>query len=87
MNSFYEKLIQKIEAVNNAKTQEEHDENYLILNSWKDGVRDCAKHLGLFISVMADADNYYLDQGINRPMCCGVWLDWEPQGLSGGRDE
>lgn len=25
-----------------------------------------------------ECDNYYFMQGIDRPMCCGVWLDWEP---------
>ncbi len=24
------------------------------------------------------SDSYYLDKGFNSSMCCGVWLDWEP---------
>jgi len=30
---------------------------------------------------LCDADDHYLNQGIARPMCCGVWLDWKPADL------
>ena len=68
-----EKHILHIEAVNNSKTVEDHAANVLYLTAWRNGVRDS----GINISLIA-ADMFYIDQGIDRPMCSGVWLDWEP---------
>jgi len=71
-----EKHILHVEAVNKSKTAEEHASKDLFLTAWRIGARD-AMDSGERIS-MIDADNFYLYQGIDRPMCCGVWLDWEP---------
>jgi len=67
-----EKHILHIEAVNNSKTVEEHASNDLYLTAWKTGARDAGGHINL-----SAADMFYIDQGIDRPMCCGVWLDLE----------
>jgi len=29
------------------------------------------------INQLMDCDWHYINQGIDRPMCCGVFLDWE----------
>ncbi len=68
-----DKHIAYIEKVNNSKTIQEHFENTLILEIWRRGVSDA----GVKLSCL-DADIFYIDQGIDRPMCCGVWLDWLP---------
>ena len=68
-----EKHMQLVEAVNNAKTVKYHESSNLYLIAWRMGIRDAGINLSLL-----DADRFYIDQGIDRPMCCGVWLDWEP---------
>ncbi len=71
--SLREEHIKLIEAVNNATTRAEHDAHQLRLDWWRTGVADA----GAVMDYMA-GDRHYLDQDIDRPMCCGVWLDWEP---------
>jgi hypothetical protein len=65
--------IALIRAVNESKTLEQHTKSEAYLDGWRQGVKSC----GITLS-MCDSDNYYLSQGIDRPMCCGVWLDWKP---------
>ena len=73
--SIYEKHCLLLDAVNNAQTITEHDTMVMCLESWRSGVKDA----GAYGSIsLIDADMYYLDQGIDRPMCGGVWLDWKP---------
>ena len=69
-----EKHIELIEAVNNAETEVEHYYRYERLRGFRDGLEAAGRRVPL-----CDADNHYLYQGIDRPMCCGVWLDWEPK--------
>lgn len=71
--SLHEKHIAMIEAVNNSKTEHEHREADLKLEGWRDGVEAAGKRLDL-----CAADWHYMEQGIERPMCCGVFLDWKP---------
>jgi hypothetical protein len=70
------KHIQLLEAVNNAKTQAEHDRAEAVLEGFRIALAEAYEHR-LGIDLM-DCDRYYLDQGIDRPMCCGVFLDWKP---------
>ena len=72
MRGLLEKHIQLVEAVNNSKTQREHDRNGDTLNGFREALE------ALHIRQLMDCDYYYLDQGVDRPMCCGVFLDWEP---------
>lgn len=67
--------IRLVEAVNNAKTQAEHDRADMHLHGWREGVRACGYQLD-----MCAADWRYMnaDENNDRPMCCGVWLDWSP---------
>lgn len=67
-----EKHIELLEAVNNAKNQIEYDCAYYRLR----GYRDALDVFGL--NQLMECDWHYLNQGIERPMCCGVFLDWEP---------
>lgn len=68
----HQKHIKLVELVNNSKTIEQHRFNENYLDGWRQGVKDS----GITLSLL-DCDIYYLDQGIERPMCAGVWLDWE----------
>lgn len=69
----YKKHIELIEAVNNAKTQQEHDRAEAVL----EGFRLALDEFNGRWSGTA-CDQHYMDQGIERPMCCGVFLDWKP---------
>lgn len=70
--SFFKKHIDLLEAVNNSKNQAEHDLAYYRLVGFREAM-DC---FGL--NQLMQCDLHYLNQGIERSMCCGVWLDWEP---------
>jgi hypothetical protein len=66
------KHIDLVEAVNSALTEAAHSDARLRLEGFREAVDIVGeRHL-------IALDNHYLDQGIDRPMCCGVWLDWEP---------
>lgn len=69
--SKYEEHIRLVEAVNQSKTTEEHMKNSLKLEDFRDAYRDDPE----FGRMLMDCDRYYLDQGIDRPMCCGVFLE------------
>lgn len=72
--NLHQKYIKRVEAVNNSSTVQEHDINYGLLTAWIDGVNAAGAKL-----FCTRADQYYMERGINRPMCAGVWLDWEPK--------
>lgn len=69
----HDKHIEYVEAVNNATTREEHDLAEVRLRAFREGLRAAGVEPDLM-----GCDLFYMDQGIDRPMCCGVWLDWEP---------
>lgn len=77
--TIHDRHIELVEAVNAAKTASEHDRAGECLRAWREGVR-----LGVPMSdaeygwFLMDGDRHYINQGIDRPTCCGVWLDWEP---------
>lgn len=73
MKSLFDRHIELVESVNNSSTEKEH----LLNEARLIGFRDALEILGE--KQMIDCDNYYLYKGINRPMCCGIWLDWEPK--------
>lgn len=68
--------IRIVEAVNKSKTTEEHHSAYKFLMGYRQAIED----LGYKIPLI-EADMHYINQGIDRPMCCGVWLDWTPTKL------
>lgn len=71
--TLHEKHIELIERVNNSTTRDEHKLRESELRAWREGVEDAGRRL----DYMA-ADWFYMDQGIEREMCCGVWFDWKP---------
>ena len=72
-----ERHIEMVRAVNEAKTGYENSRARWILYGFREAVTTI---LGGVRSgeLVIDADLYYLNQGIDRPMCGGVWLDWKP---------
>lgn len=66
--------IQLVEKANQSTTRDEFKSNCDVLH----GFRKCLGVLG-YTSQLFKCDMYYIDQGIDRPMCCGVFLDWEPE--------
>lgn len=68
-----ENHIALVETVNRAKTEQEHQLAQATLNGWRRGLEACGHRPDLM-----GCDMYYLHQGIDRPMCCGVFLDWAP---------
>lgn len=78
MSHLQEAHIACVEAVNNAKTQSEHDAASLFLRGFRAGLQ-AAEQDGIAHGYhLIACDQHYLDQGIDRPMCCGVFLDWSP---------
>jgi len=73
MNSdeLYEKYISLLISANDENlTDKDHQINVCKLNSWLDGLADTK---GIFFN----GDYYYIVLGIDRPMCCGQFLDWK----------
>lgn len=71
--NLHEKHMARIDAVNNAKSRIEHIMEYGKLEAWRDGAKDAGRTLDL-----CAADLEQIDRGHGeRPMCCGVFLDWK----------
>jgi len=68
--------IDAVAAVNAATTQWEHD----LAEAHLRGFRAALKAVGCTVDLLG-CDEYYLAQGSTRPMCCGVFLDWEPRSV------
>ena len=70
-----------LDAVNHATTAEDRRTREIELRAWRRGFADaCGYDDAEMGSMLIDADWYYLNQPehAHRPMCGGVWLDWEP---------
>jgi hypothetical protein len=72
VSTLWTKYIELLEAANNAPTFAEHERCCQRLYGYQNAMQE------LGIPYCIQSDNHYLDQGIDRPMCCGLWLDWEP---------
>ena len=73
----YDEYIRQLTEVNDeTKTEEEHRILRIKLNAWKQGVEDASGY-------RFNGDNYYIALGVDRPMCCGEFLDWVSK--AGGR--
>src|SRR5574340_1226733 len=81
MTRLFDKHIELVEVVNNAQTQEEHERAETTLR----GFREALDHMEPRPMHLIECDLHYLNQGIDRPMCCGVWLDWVPNVPAQGR--
>lgn len=62
-----------IDAVNDAKTKYEHDAAYWRLQGWRDGITYCGRRWDFI-----ESDQHTTERFGDRPMCCGVLLDWKP---------
>jgi len=76
----YDKYIKRLLCANDeTKTQAEHDRIVIEFNGWKRGVEDTKGY-------QFNGDYYYIDlfsrgKLKERPICCGVFLDWESKAL------
>lgn len=67
----YDEYIKRLIAVNDEdKTELEHRILKTNFDGWKRGVKDAT-------GFHFNGDYYYIEQGIDRPMCCGEFLDWK----------
>ncbi len=75
--TIYEQCIALTEQINNAKTLLEHQ----MLQSKRDGffrgLEAAGRDSVCIGSLIMDCDRHYMDKGIDRPMCGGVFLDWK----------
>lgn len=76
MDNLLKRHIELVEAVNNSKTEIEHESARNMLR----GFRQALEIMDIF--QLSECGMHYIDQGIARPMCCGVFLDWKPQHIS-----
>jgi hypothetical protein len=68
---YYDEYIKRLTAVNDEhKTEIEHRLLKAELHGWMQGIEDATGY-------HFNGDYYYIEQGIDRPMCCGEFLDWE----------
>jgi len=72
----YDEYIRRLILVNDeTKTVDEHNNLLIEFNAWQQGVKDASGH-------HFNGDYYYIDLFecgvmIERPICLGVFLDWE----------
>lgn len=75
MASIQEKHLELVKAVNESTTIAEHRNADCRLRGFREAMQITDSHYGM--SLM-ECDLHYIEMGIDRPMCCGVFLDWEP---------
>jgi len=63
-----------IDKVNDAKTEYDHRYADAFLQGWRDGMLDAGDRSWSFF----EADQHTFTRFGDRPMCCGVLLDWKP---------
>lgn len=76
MSELFEKHIELLEAVNNSETVDEHNYRHAVLIGFRDAL------LVIGVNQLCECDMFYIDKELPaeecRPMCAGVFLDWEP---------
>ena len=75
-NNVRQRYCALVDNANNSKTRSEHYEWKLRLNGFLEGVTACGGNTGHLIM---HGDEVQMGRGVDRPMCGGLWLDWEPQ--------
>lgn len=75
------KQRQLIQAVNTAKTENDHSEADNHLSAWREGVFDAIRdeHNWLRNALVQDSDSHHSGVDEERPMCLGVFLDWKSE--------
>lgn len=76
MKSLHDKHMEMIDAVNNSTSILDHTMAGQVLYGWRKGVAAAGRSVDL---IAADLEQEA--RGIDRPMCCGVFLDWKPEPL------
>ncbi len=72
--TIHERHLELVRAVNDSRTERQHER----AGSYLDGFCEALRRIGVETGEMImAADLYYIDQGIDRPMCGGVFLDWK----------
>lgn len=80
IDDIWDKYIKKLLGVNDELVSEaEHNRRNRALTAWREGVQDTRPDIWL------NGDYHYIqlfDSGEmkERPMCCGVFLDWKEVG-------
>lgn len=72
----FEKYIELVDAVNNSKTRDEYHQKRERLSGFLEGIEACGRHSGFLLMY---GDEVQEGRGVDRDMCGGMWLDWEPQ--------
>ena len=75
MSKVLEKHIDLVVAVNESKTEAEHRDAENRLRGFREAIQLFGINYG---NQLMECDMYYINQGVDAPMCCGVFLDWEP---------
>lgn len=69
MGKVFDRHIELVGRVNSAVNEDERNKASLVLY----GFREALEVVG--INQLMECDLYYIDKGVDRPMCCGVFLD------------
>jgi len=78
MSGLYDEFFRRLIEVNDeTRTEEEHRRSLIEFGGWKQGIDDA-------LGVKFNGDYFYIDKFDSgemqeRPICCGVFLDWESQ--------
>ena len=67
-----------IDAVNDAPTEFTHTFNEGVLTGWRVAMIECGRRWSFI-----EADEHTEARFGDRPMCCGVLLDWKPAAMKG----
>jgi len=62
-----------VDLVNDAKTEHERSYALGVLQGWREGLSYCGRRWSFI-----EADEHSTERFGDRPMCCGVLLDWKP---------
>jgi hypothetical protein len=78
MGSWTKRHVELVEAVNAATTEDARRAAEAHLQGFREAVAALTGiHPG---SLIMEADMHYINAGVDRPMCGGVFLDWTPEG-------
>jgi len=81
-----ERYVELVRACNEAATEDGHRHANEYAHAWLDGVAFALRMDDADVGrILMAADTHYIDQGIDRPMCGGVWIDWKPKEPSHAR--
>ena len=71
----HQRHLELVDAVNAARTENEHHDAKMILRGFRDGLHAAGCHVDLI-----GCDFHTMEKHGERDMVCGVLLDWAPTG-------